>query len=488
MSDEDYLQEGFDPRSVTIPRLRSILVTHNVDYPSTAKKPQLVELVNEHVLSQASKLRADRARAKRSSLGIVNAGSAQDTQTWDEDGNTPPRRRSKTPRKSSARSIKIEEEEPAVSRVRSVSKRSSRSVSRQLTMDPEEIERESRTSRRSTRTATPQIKPEPEPQYESEDEEDEEEEDVVPSYEEEDTVFTDDNPFQSGSSPNAPQSASATNRRRTTGDKVLSRSEKAARRRTGGVEHRRTPSTELSAPARRRKSPEFLLEPGEEFTPDAQLEIEEASNNGELVADRRKSPTRERQSNVKTPFLVLILTLVGAYLAWYRQEKIAVGYCGLGRPAKQIIPPELPVPDALVPFLEPECEPCPQHAFCNEDFSVRCQEDFILQAHPLSLGGLIPLPPTCEPDSEKARRVKAVADKAVEELRDRRAKFECGELTDEAGQPTDTPAIDEEELKQSVSRKRAKKLSNQEFDDLWDAAIGDITEREEVEIQTETTE
>ncbi|PHH88005.1 hypothetical protein CDD83_8128 [Cordyceps sp. RAO-2017] len=87
---DDYLQEGFDPRSVTVPRLRSILVTHNVDFPSTAKKPQLVELVTDHVLSQAPKLRADRARAKRSSYGIVNAGSADDTNTWDEHELPPP--------------------------------------------------------------------------------------------------------------------------------------------------------------------------------------------------------------------------------------------------------------------------------------------------------------------------------------------------------------------------------------------------------------
>lgn len=475
MADDDYLQEGFDPRSVTIPRLRSILVTHNVDYPSTAKKPQLVELVNDHVLSQASKLRAERARAKRSSLGIVNAGSAQDTGTWDDDEVATPRRRSKTPRKSSSR-LKSEENELAVPKARSTSKRTSRSVSRQLSMDPEEVsEYDSRTSRRSTRTATPQIKAEPE------NEEDVEiDENVVPSYEEEDTVFTDDNPFQSGSPPSA-----GSNRRRTTGGAVP-RSEKTARRRTGG-----TPSIEASAPSRRRKSPEFLMEPGEEFTPDAQLEIEEATNSGELSV-RQKSPARgsRRQGSIATPFFVLLLSLIGAYLAWYRQEKIAVGYCDLGRPPKQVIPIEMQdkIPDALLPFIEPECEPCPQHAFCYEDFSVRCHDDFILQPHPLSLGGLVPLPPTCEPDSEKARRVKAVADKAIEELRDRRAQYECGELTDDAGHSADSPAIGEEELKESVSRKRAKKLSNQEFDELWDAAIGDITDREEVEIQTETTE
>ncbi|CEJ82627.1 hypothetical protein VHEMI02678 [[Torrubiella] hemipterigena] len=470
---EDYLQEGFDPRSVTIPRLRSILVTHNVDYPSSAKKPQLVELVTEHVLSQAAKLRAQRARAKRSSLGIVNAGSAQDTSGWDDDELSPPRsvRRSKSPRKSSGR-VKVEEEED-FSRARTASTRLSRSVSRQLSMEPEDIA----SARRARRTVTPQIKPEPEQV--------EEEDDESTVYDEEPSVFTDDNPFQSGSSP-LPESTprASASRRRTAGSDV-NKTAKSARRRTAGTEYLRTSAT--PEPTRRGKTPEFHFEAGEEFTPEAQLELEEASASGEVVPVRKSSAPR-RQGSIKTPFFVLLMALVGAYMAWYRQEKIAVGYCGLGRPAKQIIPDDIPVPDALLPFIEPLCEPCPKHAFCYEDFSIQCQDDFILRHHPLSLGGLVPIPPTCEPDSEKARRVKAVADKAVEELRERRAKFECGELTDDAGQPSDTPAVAEEELKESVSRKRAKKMSNKEFDELWEAAIGDITDREEIEVTSQTTE
>lgn len=472
---EDYLQEGFDPRSVTIPRLRSILVTHNVDYPSTAKKPQLVELVTQNVLTKAPKLRAERAKAKRSSLGIVNAGSAQDISGWDDDELSPPSRRvsrAKSPRKSSARVVKTVEEE--IPRSRTGSRRISRSASRQLSMDPEEeFEREVSvaTSRMSSRrTVTPQIKPEPE-----------DDDEQTPAYEDEPSVFTDDNPFQGGSSP-AQVTPKASARRRTAGDDV-SHTAKSVRRRTAGTEYMRTSAT--PEPGRRGKTPEFLVEAGEEFTPDAQLEIEDATLAGE-VAPRKTS--HGRQSGIKTPFVVLLLTLLGAYMAWYRQEKIAVGYCGLGRPAKQIVPDNIPVPDALLPLIEPLCESCPQHAFCYEDYSVRCQDDFILQAHPLSLGGLIPLPPTCEPDSEKARRVKAVADRAVEELRDRRAKFECGELTDEAGQLVENPAIAEEELKESVSRKRAKKMSDKEFDELWEAAIGDITDREEIKVASETTE
>jgi hypothetical protein len=78
--------------------------------------------------------------------------------------------------------------------------------------------------------------------------------------------------------------------------------------------------------------------------------------------------------------------------------------------------------------------------------------------------------------------VKAVADKAIEELRERRAQFECGELVTEDGQKSDSPAILEHELKKTVSRKRSKRLNEDEFDELWAAAIGEVTARDEVEI------
>ncbi|PHH88006.1 hypothetical protein CDD83_8129 [Cordyceps sp. RAO-2017] len=152
---------------------------------------------------------------------------------------------------------------------------------------------------------------------------------------------------------------------------------------------------------------------------------------------------------------------------------------------RSVFPPEVPVPQFLAPFIEPQCEQCPQHAYCYQDFSVRCEPDFILEPHPLSLGGMVPLPPSCEPDGEKARRVQAVADKAVEELRERRAKFECGEAVGENGQQVESPTVTEEELRESVSSKRNKRLSRQEFDDLWAAAIGEVTARDEVKVETE---
>ncbi|KAK2069019.1 hypothetical protein P8C59_003628 [Phyllachora maydis] len=90
----DYLQDGFDPWSLTVPRLRSILVIHNVQYPSTAKKPQLVELFAAQVLPQAKKLLAVRARAKRTSQGIFDADSQSTTSSdiFDREPMLPPPR------------------------------------------------------------------------------------------------------------------------------------------------------------------------------------------------------------------------------------------------------------------------------------------------------------------------------------------------------------------------------------------------------------
>lgn len=464
----DYLQEDFDPRSTTVPRLRSILVKHNVHYPSTAKKSQLVELFNDEITPQAKKILARHARAKRSSMGIVNADAEEETHL------EPPKsaRRSGSPRKSAAARVKTEEpDEPVFTPYT----RSTRSSSRQPTQT---FDTDSR--RRSRRTVTPRIKSE------------EPEDDRTSRQMTEDSVFSSDNPFQSGSSPATAQRPKTPNGRRSTPGAESTRSRRSTRRRQTETPVYTSEEEENDAGAytrptskagRMRTTEPPELEPGEEFTPDEQLELQqEWADQGSTEVTPRQQTHSGTRFNLTTPIMVLLTTVLIAYAAWYRQEKIEVGYCGLGRPATQILPPDLSVPDWAVPFVEPQCEPCPQHAYCYGKFEARCEPDFILKPHPLSAGGLVPLPPTCEPDGEKVRRVKAVADKAVEELRERRAQFECGETTTEQGERIETPTIEAEELKQTVSRKRNKRLNKQDFDDLWAAALGEVKKREEVEV------
>lgn len=500
MSDieSDYLQNGFDPWSLTVPRLRSILVAHNIQYPSAAKKPQLVEIFIEQVVPLSKKILNARARVKRMSRGIVDADSQSTTSTdvMDEDHDLmppPTATRSRSPRKSTRVQRGYEDPEPSQPPLReSPRKRQSRSASAQAvgasdTDTGPDIEG-SRSVRKPRRTAplTPAIKLEP-PREES----------FFKQTPETETVFSSENPFQSGgSSPPAP-AKTPSNRRKTTGPELTNaKTPSTNRRRTDGPAVADTPSglsqrfenlrSKRTSSARKVEEP--VIEAGEEFTPEAQLELEteEAGNPERALLTRQKlhAPSR-RKSKMTTPIWVLATTLLSAYAAWYRQEKIAVGYCGIGRAATQIIPDNVQLPEWATVLVEPQCEPCPPHAYCYEDFSVRCEADFILKPHPLSLGGLVPLAPTCEPDGEKVRRVQAVADKAVEELRDRRAKFECSEPVNEEGQTLESPAIEEQELKESLSQQRSKRMTSDEFDDLWAAAIGEIKARDEVEVVVE---
>lgn len=131
-------------------------------------------------------------------------------------------------------------------------------------------------------------------------------------------------------------------------------------------------------------------------------------------------------------------------------------------------------------MLQPQCEPCPPHAYCYPNLRTVCEPGFVLQQHPFSLGGLVPLPPTCEPDGEKAKRVKAVVDRAVEELRRRNGVFECGELTEVNGKPVPSPDISEETLKSMLSSKKRKGMTDEEFEALWVPVIGEILSRDEI--------
>lgn len=589
MSDtEEYLQPGFDPATLTVPRLRSILVTYNVHYASNSKKSDLVDLFNTNIAPQASKILARRARAKRSSMGIVDAGEpaqSYGTASGFDDlapPSTKPRRStSRQPREPVMQSAEVDAEvdEDAGRRTRRASprKRQTRSTSYQpqpLPAQPPasdtdtgpdvEAARKRPVSSRRIRAQTPKVKLEPP---------EEEDTGLLPSRAptaspsrsahprassrqhrqeastDEETTFTDDNPFQSGSSPLAAASNAADVRRRRT---VAAEPASAIKKRPSAVAapspdpfYSRRLTTDIVLPPSASSSftlvnpttpaPETdeedeeedeeeveasVLEPGEEFTPEAQLELaqeEEAARQrnaaGRRAGKKNKAPATRRRgicSVLATPLLVLLLTLLGAYGAWYRQEKIAVGYCGLGRlavpllaqqmeslegfvgdlvarlpePARDVVQSlDLHTPASLQVLIEPQCEPCPLHAFCYADLTARCESGYLLQPNPWSLGGLVPLAPTCEPDGERARRVKAVADKAIEELRDRRARWECGDLVDDDGTPATGPAMDVPQLKEIIGDKRSKKMSKDEFDDLWTVALGEIESREEVEVE-----
>lgn len=512
MADElDYLQSDFDLNSLTVPRLRSILVNHDVPYPASAKKVQLIRILEDEVLPQARKLLRDRERVRRTSEGITDMGSrSTSVASGDERESMPPpptpstvasttgTRRGASRRSARASTVEVDENHVRAT----ASKRKSTPRKHPRASDTETGEDAVATPvaavgaspRKSTARKIRRSEVLPSTEIE-------EHTPSVKSEPKDETVFTDDNPFQSGSpSEYMGSRRSSHDGKRRSGGRLSTESPALK----GGLRSRSRKSTtpgsvkqEDGIKAPTRESFDFAsrlaptkeeteeeseedgseLEAGEEFTPEEQLALE-SEQFAPLVKAQKRSKKQGSASLVVSWFVILMV--LGGFGAWWRKEKIEIGYCGLGKPTWSLA--ETNVPE-WANILEPRCEPCPSHAFCYPDFEARCEHDFILKAHPLTFGGLVPLPPTCEPDSEKARRVKAVADKVVEELRDRRAKWECGQLKDDGKQ--NSPEIRESDLKEQVAKKRRKGLSDSEFDDLWKGAIGEVMDKDEIISKTQ---
>ncbi|OQE46205.1 hypothetical protein PENCOP_c001G02024 [Penicillium coprophilum] len=523
MADElEYLHPDFDLNSLTVPRLRSILVSHDIPYPASAKKAQLIGILEDEVLPQARKLLRDRDTVRRTSMGITDMSSRSTSvasDANDRESRPPPatpstvgstsRGQRGTSRRSTRHSTADADDAfgPATP-VRNTKRTSvARSVGKHA--------RTSDTETGDDTLVTPVAAIRPTPRKSTARKVGRS--DILPSTEVDEhtpgarsglhheSTFTDDNPFQSGS-PEAPKSARMSYDAKRKSASRLSTDSPARGR---GLRSRKsaTPSSvqlddgfqpphrdsfdfasRLMPPQEEpgeeseesEEDEESEIGAGEEFTPEEQLAMSMEHDQYSPQVQTRRRPQKQGTLSRLAPWVV-IFSLAGSFGAWWRKEKLEIGYCGLGKPTWSLA--DTKVPD-WANVLEPRCEPCPSHAFCYPNFEVRCENDFLLKPHPLALGGLVPLPPTCEPDSEKERRVKAVADKAVEELRERRAKWECGQLKED-GKGFRSPDISEPELREEVAKKRRKGLSDTEFDELWKGAIGEILGKDEVISKTQ---
>ena len=493
MDDElEYLSPSFDPQTLTVPRLRSILVHHDINYPASAKKSDLVDLFERELLPQAKKILKSRARTRPTTKGISNASTTNEPTVNGNhsDENHVAQSVEGSRFKSSKRSV-ISPVPDGSTRRRSSRQSSALASSREPTTDLSESDSAARAttkSRKSVRKSavTPVIK--------------EEESEPSEPPDEIESPFSNDNPFQSGSSPlSAPQTKAAQGNRRKTLD-VPERKPitKFSRRNTDfplqdppheyepdapantGPLWLEPPEEENSDEDEMPSTPDDASSAGEEFTVEEQMELaRERAKTGkrDLLPARQKSTTSSSNNALKiAPVAVLLAMLVPLSTLW-RQEKLAVGYCGVGEPSTSLRGVEIP---EWGRFMLPQCESCPQHAMCHRDLETTCDAGFVLRPHPLSVGGIIPLPPTCEADGEKARKVKAVADRTLGELRERNAQWECGQLKNQQGRRIPSPGIEEKELMKTVSNRRKRGMSQSEFDDLWQSAIGDILGRDEV--------
>lgn len=458
MDDQEYLEPGFDPSTLTVPRLRSLLVAHDVDYPSTAKKGQLIEIFNDNVLPRAGRIRAANARVKRTSRGIENVPAVK-AESSDEGEIAARRPAAKTPRRTTRARTEEAEELPLPQPSRST---------RHSTAPPEHTPR--RTASKHRKVTEPTLYEEPEVQPLSH----KKSRTAIPAVKvepEEGSPFSNDNVFQSGSSP---LQAPATDRRRTTSgttSRALNQTPgKENRRRT--EEQRSTDHNvrEVTASTRRTFDLSVKQEPDvtEEFTPEedeAQALVTRPASNA-LTRVARKAPVKSAAKTGVSSVGLLLLATVGYF---WSQEKFQVGYCGVGHPSTEIA--GVAIPD-WADVVRPPCEPCPPHAYCQDNLETTCEPGFVLSHNPLSLGGLLPFAPACEPDSARARKIEAVKQRAVEELQVQNAKYECGEAS--------KPEIRENDLKVAISTRKRRDMSNEEFDDLWASALPELQNLEDI--------
>ncbi|CDK28434.1 unnamed protein product [Kuraishia capsulata CBS 1993] len=88
MDDFEYLKPGFDPKSLKVAQLRSVLLEHNVEYLSSAKKADLVKLFKQHIEPKADQYLAKLTSVNPNGRGIVDAkkpGATTKKEEPDED-------------------------------------------------------------------------------------------------------------------------------------------------------------------------------------------------------------------------------------------------------------------------------------------------------------------------------------------------------------------------------------------------------------------
>lgn len=462
MDEQAYLDPDFDPSSFTVPQLRSVLVAHSVHYPSSAKKKELIDLFNDNVVPQAKKLRAASARVKRTSRGIVDVPSSQDA-GYDDELPPPP----STGRRSGGRTTRARTEE--AQEVVPTSR-----ATRHSTAPPEATPR--RASSKHARTVEKEdVEPEPEPKRPASRKSRQSAVTPVVKAEEEDTSnFSSENVFQGASSP-----IEQTERRRTTTSAVKDaerRRSKEVRRRTDEVKPARQQMDGAVVPTRKTfEMPLSALkkqevEVSEEFTPEETQELVRAQQMGELVPVQPRA-RRTTSKTARNGVSAVMLAILGGVAALWGQEKFQVGYCDVGQPSREIAGVEVP---EWADVLRPDCEICPPHAVCNERLATTCEPGFVLTQHPLSFNGILPIPPTCEPDSARAKRINSAKESVVAVLRKQNAQYECGSA--------ETPQIREEELKTAFKTKTRKKMSNEDFEALWNSAIGEVRAADEISV------
>ncbi|GAA5958131.1 hypothetical protein JCM3765_002825 [Sporobolomyces pararoseus] len=174
----------------------------------------------------------------------------------------------------------------------------------------------------------------------------------------------------------------------------------------------------------------------------SRLPKDQSQKQSKAISLRSPSSTilsTESAQTVKQVSMWTLILLTVIYSLWWREEKLAVGFCDTNSSSNQLVSSRstslaIPsLPSSLCTTLDtlnlrPTCTPCPTHGFCESGKFVGCSIDYVPKLSPLRLGGLLPIAPKCVPDTEKLMVVAMQASKASRLLRKRRGEVVCGGL------------------------------------------------------------
>ncbi|KAK9321798.1 Man1-Src1p-C-terminal domain-containing protein [Lipomyces orientalis] len=447
MDDLSYLEPGFDPAKLRVPDLRRVLLMHDVPFPSSAKKAELVELFKEHISPNSANLLAAKEDSGRAVPDILDASI-----TSSLPASEPPR----SARKSTARkSTTIRSQTP-------------------------------RGSRRKTTAATETPKLEVKSENEKPKVTDEYDKIKV---EEGGSPFSSENPFQTPRTRTSPKtsrkksSLTSVKKEGATPPKYIATPapQRASPRAPIALKVQSSPNGESEYGTPVKFSSELFL-PNEPQYPEGGPAIIESEgyevetpeemeiHAGELAGYRAASPFA---FPVKS-FVTWVIVLLGvSYLMWWRNEKFKVGYCeveGLGRYV-----PDFPE-HSWRQMIEPDCTPCPSHAVCYSNFHAKCVPDYVYEPSVWSLGGMLPFAPKCVPDTEKLQRAKVLLEETLQLLRKRYADVQCGS----GGTGKNDPTVAVADLRAKLYSMKSPSLSDDAFAELWELAFKDLVEQEEV--------
>ncbi|RSH85977.1 inner nuclear membrane protein enriched at telomere/subtelomere region [Apiotrichum porosum] len=248
------------------------------------------------------------------------------------------------------------------------------------------------------------------------------------------------------------------------------------------------------------------------------------ADNEHIVVTTRQSKAiirrKPKPSAVSTPSalsLILLSLLLFGFAGQYKSMSAANGFCDPGSLTNDVIQDrETPIAIAqeciarrtqarleneqvppldcdlsalpLVPFMPrpTACTPCPAYAECAHGEAKSCIPEYILSQHPLA--PLAPLfdgwpglksrvfPPTCKPDTVLLRQIGQLARQIERELAAGRGALVCAGMDGEgSGQEVaERVGTREQVLRDAWADRRVTKLSREQFDEIFDAAIKDL--------------